>query len=93
MTTIWSETAKQNYKQNIHYLLDVWGFKVMKDFIFEVEETLKKLKSYPDLGAFDEQIGCQKILVVKQIYLFYEVKNGNLHILDIWNNYKNPFWD
>ncbi len=65
----------------------------MTNFILELEETVDKLKTYPELGGFDEQIGCQKILVVKQIYLFYEIKKGDLHILDVWNNYKKPFWD
>lgn len=93
MTVIWSETAKRNYKQNIKYLLDEWSYSVMKEFILELDETVKRLKIHQELGAFDEQIGSHKILVVKQIYLFYEVKNGNLYILDVWNNYKKPFWN
>ncbi len=93
MESIWSETAKRNYKQNLNYLLEEWGYSVMKNFILKLEDTVEKLKMFPEIGAFYKQIGCQKILVVKQIYLFYEVKDECLHILDVWNNHTRPYWD
>ncbi|MCG2420307.1 type II toxin-antitoxin system RelE/ParE family toxin [Aequorivita sp. F47161] len=93
MVTIWSETATKNYRQNLRYLLEEWGYSVMKQFIIKVEKTIEKIKIYPNIGAYDEKIGCYKILIVKQIYLFYDVNNKNLHVLDVWNNYKKPFWN
>lgn len=92
MNVKWSQTAQINYRQNLHYLLEEYGYKVMKEFIEIMIKTVEKIIEFPELGAYDKDIGCRKILVVKQIYLFYEINNGELNLLDVWNNYKKPYW-
>ncbi len=92
MEIIWSDRAYFSYDNNIHYLLNEWSVEVAKGFIEKTEEAEKLLLENPHLGRFDEDLMLYKLLVVKQIYLFYEIHGKHIVIIDFWNNYKKPYW-
>lgn len=92
MKIIWSKTADRNYRKNLDYLKQEWSYEVIKDFIEETDNCIARIKYNPNIGQFDKLIGCYKILVVKQIYLFYEMKNNTIFIHNIWNNKRKPYW-
>lgn len=86
MKIIWTKTADINYRKNLDYLKQEWSYKVLKDFINEVDVSIKRIMLNPEIGKFDETIGCNKFLIVKQLYIFYEVADNVLYIHNFWNN-------
>lgn len=92
MKIIWSKTADRNYRKNLDYLKKEWSYKVLKSFIDETDNCIQKIGENPNIGRFDKLIGCNKILIVKQIYLFYEVENNTIYINNVWNNKRKPYW-
>ncbi len=49
MEIIWSDDARQDYEENIEYLLNEWSGKSASTFIEEVESVLELLKINPKL--------------------------------------------
>lgn len=82
MEIIWTDRAYYSYDNNIDYLLKEWSIEVVKNFISKTEETEKLLVKNPHLGRFDEDLKLYKLLVVKQIYLFYEIQGNHIVIID-----------
>ena len=83
MKNIWSRTADRNYRKNLDYLKREWNYEVLNNFINQTDSCIQQIEKNPNIGRFDELIGCNKILIVKQIYLFYEVVDNTIYIHNI----------
>jgi len=81
--------AKKTLVNNIDYLLKEFGEKQVDVFLNKVDDVTKLLETDP--YVFQKyNTDTYKILIVKQITMYYSVNLKNVHILLFWNNYKNP---
>ncbi len=88
---VWSDPAKKDYWQNIDYLLENWTEKQAENFIDTVYNVLDIISNNPKTFAKTEYKNIRSAIVVKQIRLFYRIKNGNIvELVRFWNNYQNP---
>ena len=88
---IYSPLAKNSFEQNIAYLEKEWTLKEIKNFINKTSEVVELLKMDPyvfPLSEFDTNI--RKVVLIKQITLFFEIKKKEVHIHLFWNNYQDP---
>lgn len=92
MEIIWTSSAYIDNLENIEYLLREWSLSVTLQYEEKVIETENQLLENPRLGQFDKELGLNKLLVVKQIYMIYEVRGDKIYIVRMWNNYKKPYW-
>lgn len=85
----WNPLARQDYFENIDYLLEKWSEKEAQQFIDEVNHIEFILRQ----GNFDFQDtdfeGVKRYVLRKQISLFYRIENNDVEFLRFWNNYKN----
>lgn len=88
----WSNKAFADNEDNITYVLIKWGIKVALQYENKVIETEELLAKNPNLGQFDQTLGLYKILVVPQIYMFYEIAGNEIWVIRMWNNHKMPYW-
>ena len=88
----WTNTAIRENNNNINYLLENWETSVLENYLDNLEKTIRQIKRFPDIGMYDENFKAHKILVVRQIYLFYDIRNNTIFIKSIWNNYRKPIW-
>ncbi len=86
----WTEKAIQSYKDNIFYLQLNWTDKVVENFVDKTNQCIQFLIDDIYLGVYDEFLDCDKILVVEQIYLHYEIKEDEIILLLFKNNYQKP---
>ena len=92
METVWTYESVKNYRQNLDYLVKEWDYSVVADFIEKVECCIELIKENWNIGSYEKVLDCHKILVVQQIYLFYEIKDNVLIIHNIWNTKRKPYW-
>jgi plasmid stabilization system protein ParE len=87
---IWTETASNEYDQNIEYLLKNWSTQVAIDFINKVESVLYDIKTGLVEYPLTERGNVRKCVICKQITLFYQINNAdNVELLSFWSNYKD----
>lgn len=92
MEIVWSNIAILDNLTNIDYLLNEWSLSVVKNYEACLIDVLELIEKNPQLGSFDDDLKANKILIIPQLYLIYEVTNNKIKILRIWNNYQKPYW-
>lgn len=83
----WSFRSKLNYWSNIEYLEENWSEKEVISFITTVQYHLELLKS--NLISFNKTHfkNVYRIVIVKQITLYFTIKSDKIIHLRFWNNY------
>lgn len=90
MQIIWSEEAKQDYLENIEYLLEKRTEKSAINFINEVDAVLELLKINPELFPLSDYKSIRRVVIRKQITLYYMLKGSNIYLIWFWNSYQDP---
>jgi hypothetical protein len=87
---IWTQTAINEYDQNIDYLLKNWSSQVAIDFIDKVESVLHDIKTGLVEYPLTNRGNVRKCVICKQITLFYQINNTDcVELLSFWSNYKD----
>ena len=83
--------AEKSFLQNILYLEESWTIKEIKQFIKKTSDVVDILKTDPPIfHKWEYNRNIRKVVLIKQITLFYEIENHNVYILLFWNNYQDP---
>ena len=87
---IWEDHAKEEYWQNVAYLIEKWTTAEAENFINTVDEYLELIKQNPRTFQRSTHKNIHQVVIVKQITLFYSVDGKNIYLLRFWNNAKDP---
>ena len=90
MQIIWTQEAKQDYLENIEYLLEKWTEKSARNFINEADDVLELLQINPKLFPLSDYKSIRRAVIRKQITLFYQLKDSNIYLIRFWNSYQDP---
>lgn len=86
----WTLLAKSDYWQNIEYLEENWAESDIVNFIKKVDNSLFLLKSKTILFVKSDYKDVCKMVITKQITLFYLIDSETIYLLRFWNNYQDP---
>jgi len=90
-TIFWSELSRQDYWENIDYLLEEWSAKEASRFIALVDKNINVIKQNPRIFAKTRYKNIRAVVITPQITLYYRVINRNIiELIRFWNNYQNP---
>jgi hypothetical protein len=88
---VYSSIAEKTFLQNIAYLEKEWTIKEVRNFLQKTQDILDILKSDPHIfSKWERNTSVFKVIVVKQITMFYAVEGQTISILLFWNNYQDP---
>jgi len=85
----WTLASKNDYWQNIEYLELHWSEKEVVKFIEEIQYSLNLLLKENVLFIKSDYPNIYKMVVIKQITLYYSVENHTIYLLRFWNNYQD----
>ncbi|MBM3436509.1 MAG: type II toxin-antitoxin system RelE/ParE family toxin [Bacteroidetes bacterium] len=87
---IWNEFARQDFYQNIDYLLKEWSEKEAQSFIDKVFDVLFVLEKGNVEFQKTSKKDIRRCVITRQISLFYRIKDDHLiELLRFWNNLKD----
>lgn len=87
----WSDLAKEDYWNNIDYLLNEWTAVEASNFINTVDEYLNIISKKPKTFIVTKYKNTHAVPIIPQITLFYRiVDKKNIELIRFWNNAKNP---
>jgi plasmid stabilization system protein ParE len=88
---VWTKRAERKFDSLLEYLLEEWGEQVTKNFAQKVYSFLDLLSEFPGLGTIEnEEKGIRGFTIVKQVNLFYTVKENQIILLNFFDNRQNP---
>lgn len=85
----WSFLAQIDYWSNIEYLEDEWSEKEVVSFIDNVDYAIKLLEKNNIFFSKTQYKNIFKIVIVKQISLYYSIEGTTITLLRFWNNYQD----
>lgn len=89
MIVYWSPLAKTDFWKNIEYLEKEWSAKEVISFIEEVDYNIQLLKKNNIFFIKTGYKDVYKIVIIKQVSLFYRLANNKIELLRFWNNYQD----
>jgi hypothetical protein len=85
----WTFASKNDYWKNIEYLENHWSEKEVLNFINEIEYSLNLLAKENVLFIKSDYSNVYKMIIIKQITLYYSIENQTIYLLRFWNNYQD----
>ena len=85
----WTLKSRNDYWQNIEYLENNWSEKIVANFIEEVHYSLQLLQKDNVVFIKSDIANVYKMNIVKQVTLYYSIKNETIYLLRFWNNYQD----
>ena len=85
----WTFLSKNDYWKNIEYLETQWTEKEVLNFIHEVEYSLDLLSKGNVIFTKSDYPNLYKMVILKQITLYYAIENETIFLLRFWNNYQD----
>ncbi len=89
MIVIWSPQAKKDYWQNIDYLEAEWSFQDVVNFIDKVDYSIALLLQNNIEFIYTNYKSVNKVLITKQITLYYKINSDTIDLLRFWNKYQD----
>ena len=87
----WSDLAKEDYWNNIDYLLEEWTANDAANFIAKVDQYLNIISKKPKTFSATKYKKIHSVPVVSQRTLFYRITDKkNVELVRFWNNAKDP---
>ena len=87
----WSKRADKKFDKILDYLLINWGDSVTTQFVRKVYEFLDILSEHPEIGSLENnEKQIRGFTIVKQVNIFYRVKESYIVLLDFFDNRQNP---
>jgi plasmid stabilization system protein ParE len=88
---IWTRNAICHFDEIINFLLLTWNEEIAQSFIDLVENELLFIKSNPKCyPMFDEFRNIRKVVVHKNVSLFYRLNENKIELISFWDNRQNP---
>ena len=92
MKVQWTKKAINENEKIVEYLLDNWNVTVVTNYLKKLDSLIIIIKTNPSIGLYDSEINAHRIVLVKQVTIFYRLVNNEIHIMSFWNNHKKPYW-
>jgi len=87
----WTTRANKKFDSILEYLLSEWNVKIAKNFVKKVFDFLDILAEFPELGTLEnENKNIRGFTLIKQINLFYTIREGKIILLDFFDNRQDP---
>lgn len=86
----YSNLAIMTLNQNALFLNSNWSERSVIKFIKKVDKIVLLIVNNPEIFPKWRGSSIRKVVIVKQITMFYEIKEDTINILLFWNNYQNP---
>jgi len=85
----WTLASRNDYWQNIEYLENDWSEKEVFHFINEVDFSLNLLLKGNVIFNKSEYPNVYKMVLIKQITIYYTIENETIYVLRFWNNHQD----
>jgi hypothetical protein len=85
----WTLASKNDYWKNIEYLENHWSEKEVLNFINEIDYSLNLLTKGNIIFTKSDYLNVYKMVIIKQITIYYSIENETIYLLRFWNNYQD----
>jgi len=83
--------GNSTFLDNLDYLEQNWSKRLISSYLDRIDKIIALIEINPEVfPKWKDNLIIRKVVIVKQITMFYEIKKETINILLFWNNYQNP---
>ena len=87
----WLKEADRKFDAILEHLEAEWGESSVEIFVKKVYDFLDILKEFPEIGTIENNnLNIRGFVIVKQITLFYQVRDNRIFLLNFYDNRRKP---
>ncbi len=86
----WTPIGLESLKESQAFILKHWNQKVLEHFLNLVEKRIDQLIANPKLAPMLDSTEYRKLVIHKNISIFYTVDSEIIKILLVWDNRQDP---
>ena len=87
----WLQSSKDKLKSNYEFILLNWNKKIANDFINKLNNKLRFLAHFPNLGQRSQKKkDVRRYVISEQVSLYYKIDKRKIIILTFFDNRQNP---
>ena len=91
LNVFWSKHADKSFDSIITWLQSNWGDHSVSLFVKKVYDFLEIISEFPEIGSLENtDLNIRGFVIVKQITIFYQVRNEKIIILNFYDNRQRP---
>ncbi len=87
---VWTPIAINSLREIKKFVLEQWSQDVLDYLLDLVDKRIHQLRSNPEMAPIVEKTQYRKLIIHKNISLFYVNENSLTKILLIWDNRQSP---
>ena len=86
-----SGRTERKLNKLLEYLETEWSEKVKKDFVAKLDNSLEKIKQYPESFPHTDLVtGLHKCVITKQTTIYYMYDDTNVYVVTLFDNRQDP---
>lgn len=86
----WTPIGLESLKEAQSFILEHWNEQVLDYFLDLIDKRIEQLKSNPKLAPIIESTEYRKLLIHKNVSIFYTLESKIIKILLVWDNRQDP---
>ncbi len=86
----WTPIGLESLKEAQSFILEHWDQQVLAYFLDLVDKRIEQLRSNPKLAPIIESTEYRKLLIHKNVSIFYTLESEIIKILLVWDNRQDP---
>lgn len=90
MKIIWTNTAIDETNNIILYITENWNDDILLRFLDAIDKDIEFIIKNPYIGSPTGIENNPKFLIVKQVYMIYDITANVIEIKSMWNS--KPIW-
>jgi len=87
---IWSKRAASDLQSIVEYLEENWTDKEIRSFFKKFDLAIQAVKSYPEAFPAAKKNKVRRVVLTKQITMYYDVLEEEIRIVSIFDTRQNP---
>lgn len=86
----WTPIGLESLKESQAFVLKHWNQKVLEHFLNLIDKRVEQLMLNPELAPIINSTEYRKLVVHKNISIFYIIDSNIIKILLVWDNRQDP---
>ncbi len=86
----WTPIGLESLREAQAFILEHWNQQVLEYFLDLIDKRIDQLKSNPKLAPIIESTEYRKLLIHKNVSIFYTLEPEIIKILLVWDNRQDP---
>lgn len=86
----WTPVAIDSLRSTSEFIINLWNEGIVDNFLELIDKRIEQVQDNPEIAPRINKTNFRKLIIHKNVSLFYTLDTDIIKILLIWDNRQNP---